>query len=59
MVFMYLGLDDVQVLIEAAFALMLSPDVNGHLQPPVQAVRVILQVQDAGQLDQLLPLHDV
>lgn len=32
---MYLRLDDVQVLVEASLSLVLTPDVDGHFQPPV------------------------
>lgn len=35
MVFMDLGFDDVQILIEAILALVLPSDMDGHLQPPV------------------------
>ncbi len=34
-------------------------DVDGHLQPPVQAVDVVLKVEDEGEVDELFAQHDV
>lgn len=59
MVLVDLGFDDVQILIETILTLVLAANMDGHLQPPVQESCVVFYIEDAGQLYQLLPLHDV
>jgi hypothetical protein len=53
------GLDNFEILIEAALSLIFCFDVDGHFEPPVEAVDVVLEIEDAGEVDELLSLHDV
>jgi hypothetical protein len=53
------GLDNFEILIEASLSLIFCFDVDGHFQPSVEAVDVVLEIEDAGEVDELLSLHDV
>lgn len=53
------GLDDGQVFVEAVLAFVLGLDMDGHLQPAVETQHIVVQIQHAGEVDQLLALHDV